>query len=77
MCNSRNAVKVILFIIRGKTRDKENTLGCVVKHTVNLVVVTQETGDLVIGLWYYRDGRDSRFADAGDITERVAFSRYN
>ena len=30
-----------------------------------------------LGLWYYRDGRDSRFADAGGIAERVAFCRYN
>ena len=31
----------------------------------------------VIGHVHYRDGRDSRFADAGGIAERVAFCRYN
>jgi hypothetical protein len=30
-----------------------------------------------IGIAHYRDGRDSRFADAGGIAERVAFCRYN
>jgi hypothetical protein len=30
-----------------------------------------------LGRWYYRDRRDSRFADAGGIAERVAFCRYN
>jgi hypothetical protein len=30
-----------------------------------------------IGHVHYRDGRDSRFSDAGGITERVAFCRYN
>jgi hypothetical protein len=30
-----------------------------------------------LGWWYYRDGRDSRFADTGGIAERVAFCRYN
>jgi hypothetical protein len=31
----------------------------------------------VLGHVHYRDGRDSRFADAGGIAERVAFCRYN
>ena len=30
-----------------------------------------------VGIAHYRDGRDSRFADAGGIAERVAFCRYN
>jgi hypothetical protein len=30
-----------------------------------------------LGIAHYRDGRDSRFADAGGIAERVAFCRYN
>ena len=30
-----------------------------------------------LGHVHYRDGRDSRFADAGGIAERVAFCRYN
>jgi hypothetical protein len=30
-----------------------------------------------VGHVHYRDGRDSRFADAGGIAERVAFYRYN
>jgi hypothetical protein len=30
-----------------------------------------------LGNVHYRDGRDSRFADAGGIAERVAFCRYN
>ena len=30
-----------------------------------------------IGIVHYRDGRDSRFADAGSIAEHVAFCRYN
>ena len=33
--------------------------------------------DELIGIVHYRDGRDSRFADAGGIAERVAFCRYN
>jgi hypothetical protein len=34
-------------------------------------------GDPLLGGVHYRDGRDSCFADAGDIAERVAFCRYN
>ena len=30
-------------------------------------------GDPLLGGVHYRDGRDSCFADAGDIAERVAF----
>jgi hypothetical protein len=30
-----------------------------------------------ITIAHSRDGRDSRFADAGGIAERVAFCRYN
>ena len=30
-----------------------------------------------LGVPHYRDGRDSRFAGAGGIAERVAFCRYN
>ncbi len=33
--------------------------------------------DLQLGNVHYRDGRDLRFADTGDIAERVAFCRYN
>ena len=32
---------------------------------------------LYLGIAHYRDGRDSRFADAGGIAERVAFCRYH
>jgi hypothetical protein len=48
------------------------------------VVYDEERGDralmtqrLALGIAHYRDGRDSRFADAGGIAERVAFCRYN
>ncbi len=30
-----------------------------------------------VGIAHYRDGRDSRFADAGGIAERVAFCTCN
>ncbi len=33
--------------------------------------------ELQLGNVHYRDGRDSRFSDAGGIAERVAFCRYN
>ncbi len=41
------------------------------------VTTLNTTPHCSIGHVHYRDGRDSRFADAGGIAERVAFCRYN
>jgi hypothetical protein len=40
-------------------------------------IISQLSALTDLGISHHRDGRDSRFADAGGIAERVAFCRYN
>jgi hypothetical protein len=56
-------------LIKAHERDRENQQ--------KDLLISMKSPVVKIGHVHYRDGRDSRFADAGGIAERVAFCRYN